>query len=93
MKFFLVLSLILGSLAFIVPTAAEAKSTATVVTEPQIRVQIGPQRRANRRVRSVIETRIVRRGNRTFRETYRITYLRNGRTNQQLISRVLIRRY
>ena len=78
-------------MAFAVP-AAEAKTANAVTADPQIRVQIGPQRRNNRRVRSVIRTRIVRRGNGTFRETYRITYLRNGRTTEQLISRVRVRR-
>lgn len=45
----------------------------------------------NRRVRTVTQTRIVRQGFRTFRETLRITYLPNGRTRTQIISRVRIR--
>lgn len=49
------------------------------------------QRWNNRRVRTVTQTRIVRQGFRTFRETLRITYLPNGRTRTQVISRVRIR--
>ena len=45
----------------------------------------------NRRVRTVTQTRIVRQGFRTFRETLRITYLPNGRTRTQVISRTRIR--
>ena len=45
----------------------------------------------NRRVRTVTQTRIVRQGFRTFRETIRITYLPNGRTRTQIINRVRIR--
>ena len=47
--------------------------------------------RRNNRVRVVTQTRIVRQGYRTFRETLRITYLPNGRTRTQIISRVRIR--
>lgn len=47
--------------------------------------------RRNNRVRVVTQTRIVRRGFRTFRETIRVTYLPNGRTRTQIISRVRIR--
>jgi hypothetical protein len=45
----------------------------------------------NRRVRTVTQTRIVRQGFRTFRETLHITYLPNGRTRTQIISRTRIR--
>ena len=45
----------------------------------------------NRRVRVTTQTRIVRQGFRTFRETLRITYLPNGRTRTQIINRVRIR--
>jgi len=47
--------------------------------------------RRNNRVRTVTQTRIVRQGNRVFRETLRITYLPNGRTRTQVINRVRIR--
>ncbi len=47
--------------------------------------------RRNNRVRTVTQTRIVRQGFRTFRETVRISYLPNGRTRVQIINRVRIR--
>lgn len=75
-----------GAMAFVVPSI-EAKSTvATVAAEPQINVQIG---RNNRR-RSYTTTRIVRVGRARYRETYRVTYLPNGRTRSRLISRVRV---
>jgi hypothetical protein len=93
MKKFLALSLLLGSSVMFAPSA-EAKTnnslTATNAVEPQIKIQIGNGRR-NQRVRTVTRTRIVRQGFRTFRETYRITYFRNGRTSTQVISRVRVR--
>ena len=46
----------------------------------------------NRRVRVVTQTRIVRQGRRTFRETIQIKYLPNGRTQTKVISRVRIDR-
>lgn len=92
MRKLLVLSLILGSMAFVVPTADARTTAISNAVDPQIRIQIGRQRRNNSNVRTVIRTRIVRRWNGTFRETYRITYFRNGRTREQLISRVRIRR-
>ena len=49
------------------------------------------QRWNNRRVRTVTQTRIVRQGYRTIRETIRITYFPNGRTTTQVISRTRIR--
>lgn len=48
-------------------------------------------RRYNSRVRTAYRTRNVRRGNRLYRETYRIMYLPNGRTNTKLVSRTRIR--
>lgn len=94
MKKFLVLSLMLGTMVFAVPSADAKTTTAINVGEPQINVRIGPQRRRmnNRRVRTVTRTRIVRSRYGTFRETYRITYLPNGRTRTQVISRTRIRR-
>ena len=48
-------------------------------------------RRDNRRrVRTVRQSRVVRVGRRVYRETYLITYLRNGQANTRLISRVRI---
>ena len=47
--------------------------------------------RSNRAPRVITQTRVVRQGFRTFRETVRITYLPNGRTRTQVINRVRIR--
>lgn len=73
--------------------AAESVTATAISADPQIRVQIGNNRRNRNRNRSVIRTRIVRRAGGTYRETYRITYHRNGRVTQQVISRVRIGRY
>lgn len=92
MKKLLVLSLMLGSMVFAVPSI-EAKTTAmTGASAPQIRVQIGGRRQRNRRVRTVTQTRVVRTRNGVFREVYRITYLPNGRTRTTVISRTRIYR-
>jgi Ni/Co efflux regulator RcnB len=49
-------------------------------------------RRDNRRrARTVTTTRIVREGRWRYRETVRTTYLSNGRTRTQVISRVRVR--
>lgn len=92
MKKLLTLSLMLGAMAFAIPSAAEAKTTNAAVSTPQIRVQIGRNRRwYNRRVRTVTTTRIRRDGFRTYRETIRTTYLPNGRTRTVIVNRVRIR--
>lgn len=89
MKKFLVFALMLGSMVFAIPSI-EAKTTAiTNAPAPQIRVRIGGRQR---RGRSVIRTRVVRTRFGAFRETYRITYLPNGRTRTQVISRTRIYR-
>jgi hypothetical protein len=95
MKKLLITALMLGSAVFVVPSAQAKTTTALTAGEPQINVRIGPQRRRwnNRRVRTVTRTRIVRIGRSTYREVYRITYLPNGRTRTQVISRTRIRRY
>lgn len=71
----------------------------TAVGKPQVRIEIGRRRHRDRdwprgeRVgygRSVIQTRLVQRGWRTYRETYRVTYFPNGRTDTTLISRVRV---
>lgn len=94
MKKFLTLALLsLSSIAFVPSAEAKpASSTATAANaEPQIyRTQRG---RFQRRTRTVTTTRTVRRGRSLYRETYRTTYFANGRVNQRLISRVLVRRY
>jgi hypothetical protein len=93
MKKFLALTLLLGTSIMFVPSA-EAKNINGFATansvEPQIKIKIGGNQR-NRRVRTVTRTRIVRQGRRSYRETYRITYLANGRTRTQVVSRVIIR--
>ncbi|HRH45327.1 MAG TPA: hypothetical protein PKY82_27055 [Pyrinomonadaceae bacterium] len=91
MKKILASALLLGASIFSVPSI-EAKSNNNSainnLAEPQIRVRIGNQ---PRRSRSYLRTRIVRRGYALYRETYRITYLRNGRVQTRLVSRVRIR--
>ena len=89
MKKFLALSLILGSMAFAIPSVEAATKTAEV-TPQQTRYQQND--RYNRRgVRIVTRTRIVRQGFRIYRETIQIKYLPNGRTQTKVISRVRIR--
>ncbi|HEX8738258.1 MAG TPA: hypothetical protein VF721_23185 [Pyrinomonadaceae bacterium] len=94
MKKLLTISALLGSLIIFAPSQEANAATASSVAAPQIRVQIGRQNRWGNR-RSTIQTRIVRRGFATYRETYRVTYRRNGSVTTQLISRVRIggRRY
>jgi len=95
MKKLLTISALLGSLIIFAPTQEAKAASVTSAAAPQIRVQIGRQRDGWRNRRSTIQTRIVRRGFATYRETYRITYMRNGGVRTQLISRVRIggRRY
>jgi hypothetical protein len=100
MKRLLALTLSLASIGF-VASSAEAKaagtsksSAATVAVAPQVRIQLGGRRnnrRFNRRVRTVTQTRLVRYGRQVFRETYQITYLPNGRTRVRVINRVRVR--
>ena len=94
MKKAIISALIFGSAVVALPAVeAKAATSAPSVSEPQINVQIGRIRRwNNRRVRrTVTRTRITRIGFRTYRETIRTTYLPNGRTRTQVISRVRIR--
>jgi hypothetical protein len=91
MKKLLTISALLGSLIIFAPSQEANAASAANVAAPQIRIQLGNQR--NRRWdnrRSTIQTRIVRRGFATYRETYRVTYRRNGSVTTQLISRVRI---
>lgn len=92
MKKLLTISALLGSLIIFAPS--QEANAATTVAAPQVRIQIGRNQRRGIR-RTVTQTRIVRRGFATYRETYRVTYLPNGRTRTQIISRVRIggRRY
>lgn len=95
MKKLLALAILsLSSVAFV--STAEAKSsnaTSNSVGEPQIRVQIGRNRRGNNRRAVRTYVRNVRVGRQLYRETYRVTYRANGTTRTQLISRVRIGRY
>ena len=89
MKKILVLSLMLGTMAFVVPSIeASTPSPAASMASPQIRLQIGGNRNRNRRV--VTRTRITRVGRYTYRETIRTSYLPNGRTRTQVIERVRV---
>ncbi|HYV10000.1 MAG TPA: hypothetical protein VE980_03740 [Pyrinomonadaceae bacterium] len=47
-------------------------------------------RRYENRRRSVTRSRLVRYGRRLYRETYLVTYYRNGRTDTRLISRTRV---
>lgn len=79
-------------MVFVVPSA-EAKAAPTSVgaaEAPQLWRGEQPRRWRNRRTYSVVRTRIVRRGWARYRETYRITYHRNGRTTTRIIRRVRV---
>ena len=94
MKKVIFLSLMLGAAVIALPGVDANAATTNSISEPQINVRIGqPRRRWNNRrgTRIVTRTRIVRIGFRTYRETYRIMYLPNGRTRTTVISRVRIR--
>ncbi len=93
--------MVIATMGIFVP-AAEAKTTAAVTVDPQVRVRIGGQRNrrpyygnrrpyyGNRRTRTF--TRIRRVGRYRYRETVRVTYLPNGRTRTQVIRRVRLGR-
>lgn len=97
MKKLLALTLTLASLGFMgIAGTTEAKANAVTNGTPQIRIQIGQRRRRDRDryrydnrydFREERQTRIVRDGWRTYRETYVIRYLPNGRTETRLVSR------
>ncbi len=95
MKKFIALAILaMSAVAFVPSVEAKSSSTAAAVatssSAPQIRVQLGQNRRYNQR-RVVTQTRRVRVGRQVYRETYRITYRANGTTRTQLISRVRVR--
>lgn len=98
MKKLLALTLSLASIGF-VASSAEAKASGSSNSAAVINAAAAPatvqwrrnDRRYNRRVRTVTQSRLVRVGRRIFRETYQITYLPNGRTQTRLISRVRVR--
>lgn len=102
MKKLLALTLSLASLGGIA-TAAEAKtieaSIAPVTTIAASAAAAQRQRgwnrrndrRNERRVRTVTQTRLVRHGRQVYRETYQVLYWPNGRTQTRLISRSRVR--
>ena len=97
MKKLLALILTSVSLMLAVPNVSTV-ANANAATSPQIRVQIGRDRRYRDRYwrdrygygRTVTQTRYVRRGWNTYRETYLIRYLPNGMVQTNLISRVRV---
>ena len=92
MKKLLAMSLLVGAGMIAIP-AVEANAATTVVSAPQIRVQIGNQRNRrwnNRERRVVTTTRVTGWGRNRYRETIRTTYLPNGRTRVEVISRTRV---
>ena len=88
MKKALFLSMILGGSIMLLPSVeVNAAAPSANVAAPQIRVEIGQ----NRRIRTVTTTRVRRVGFRTYRETIRTTYLPNGRTRTVIVRRVQVR--
>ena len=96
----LLLSILLAASFGFVGLGTEARAnTAAAVGTPQVRVLVG--QRNNRRWRNrewrrygygrmYVQTRLVRRGYATYRETYRVRYFPNGETYTTLISRVRV---
>jgi hypothetical protein len=91
MKRLFISFLMLGTVAIAPPTFAASTATTNAV-EPQIRVRVGQpgNRRWNRRSRTY--TRIVTIGRYRYRETVRMTYLPNGRTRVNVLSRTRLGR-
>jgi hypothetical protein len=100
MKKLIALALSIASIG-IAASAADAKTIGTSTSAeltvaaraaiPQVGIGFGQRRRFNRRVRVVTQTRLVNRGRRVFRETYRVRYLPNGTTQSTLVSSVRVR--
>src|SRR5438094_6869851 len=97
MKKLLTLTLALASLGFI---GSWSETTANAVTKAntQVQIRIGRRRHNDRDYRreysnrdysiwNSIETRIVRDGWRTYRETYQVRHFPDGRTQMVFISR------
>lgn len=94
MKKLLATAMIIGSGLIAVPSLQAAPTTGMSASlDPQIRVQIGRNRRyRNRRVRRVVTTTRIRRiGFRTYRETIRTVYMPNGTVRTTVINRERIR--
>jgi hypothetical protein len=100
MKKLLALILTSVSLLLAVPNVSTTVANANAMGNPQIRVQIGRPRRDRywrdrdrERYgygRTVMQTRYVRRGWATYRETYQVRYLPNGMVQTNLISRIRV---
>jgi len=91
----------IGSFRDVMATTSGVGTNTAMAVSPQIRIRIGGRRRHDRRYerryengyrgfRTVTQTRLVRRGWATYRETYAIRYFPNGRIETSLISRVRI---
>ncbi len=91
MKKFLALAILsMSAIVFVPSIQAKTINAANSASAPQIRVQIGRNRRFNRRVVRTY-TRNVRVGRRLYRETYRVVTRPNGVTRTTVVSRVLLR--
>lgn len=92
MKKFIALAILaVSAAAFASSVEAKSISAAGSLSAPQIRIQLGQNRRNNNRRRVTTQTRTVRVGRQLYRETYRVIYRANGTTKTQLISRTRIR--
>jgi hypothetical protein len=89
MKKLFLFAAILGSVT-ILPSVSNAAVNSNNAAREQVVYANAVQPMLIRNRRSVIRTRIVWRYGRRYRETYRITYRRNGTTGIQIISRVLL---
>jgi len=98
MKKLLLSIVLLSSITFVGSSTAAAATAA--VGNPQLRIEVGQQRRRWRNRGYATGQRIgygrtftrdVQRGWRVYRETYQVRYLPNGGTRTMLISRVRIR--
>jgi hypothetical protein len=87
MKKLILSAALLGSIAIAVPAAEVKTNSATSMDAPQIRLQIGRNRRNFRRTRVVTSTRIVGSGRNRYRETIQTTYHPNGRVVVRVLSR------
>jgi hypothetical protein len=100
MKKLLTLVLTIASFGFVGSWTETKAKTVTAVGKPQVRIEIGRRRRHRDRDwprgerigygRTIIQTRLVQRGWRNYRETYQVTYFPNVRTETTLISRVRV---
>lgn len=101
MKRLLAITLSIFTLGSMITASAYSSTNSTALTAananaPQIRIRIGQDRGRHRgwrnrdrryRARSYVQTRYVRYGYRTFRETYQVTQWPNGQMQTTLISR------